>query len=510
MFRRRYPSSSFTNPKTCFISIQAQPKQEFINPSIKQLVQTGQFYEALKLYIKLCNNGFKPDNFTFPYILKASSQLTDPTLGFLIHNQTIKTGFDSNIFVANSLILFYGKLGHLESVRYMFDKIPHRNVVTWTATISAFSQNNRFNISIEFFRYMRILGIKPNSFTLATLLPSFSYFDQSNQIHSFLIKHGFESDIFVSTALIDVYAKCGNTLSAKHVFDEMPERNLVSWNAICLGYNQNGNMRESLKLFTEMQKFDNFWPDSFSVVTALCSCSNLASLREGKEIHGYVYKANLENSVLVGNGLIDMYGKCGFLELADHVFDKMQERDVGSWTALIMCHGLHGQGVKAIEIFEKMKKTKAVTPNSVTLVAILTACSHSCLVEDGFKYFKSLNDDFGIEPAMKHYICMVDLLGRAGLLAEALKFINEMPVQADSRVWEALLGSATIQGDMVVAEIAAKNLMESESENPELCVQLANIYANSGKWDDVVKIRGSLQSMKLRKSPGVSSVQVVL
>ncbi|MCL7049471.1 hypothetical protein MKW94_006515 [Papaver nudicaule] len=477
MFRRSYCCFSLTNPKSSLYSTQTRSnsKPEFLNSSIKQLVQRGESIQAVELCIKLCNNGFKPDNFIFPYILKASSQLKDPFFGFQFHNQIIKTGFDSNVFVANSLILFYGKLGHLQNVQYLFDKIPQKNIVSWTAMISAYTQNHRFDLAIELFRYMQIVGVKANSFTMATLLPSFCDAYQLIQVHSFLIKHG----------------------------------NLVSWNALCSGYNQNGDARESLKLFAEMQKCGAFRPDSFTVVTALCSCSALTLVRQGKEIHGYLYRAGLESCVLVSNGLIDMYGKCGFLEIAKRVFNRMWERDVGSWTALIMCYGIHGQGLKAIEIFEQMKKTKSVSPNSVTLLAILTACSHSCLVEDGFKYFQSMTDGFGIEPTVKHYVCMVDMLGRAGLLEEALKFINRIPQPVDFRVWEALLGCATIQGDVEIAEIAAKSLMEMGTENPEVCVQVANIYAKSSRWDDVAKSRGAFQFMKLQKSPGVSVVQTL-
>ncbi|KAF9616472.1 hypothetical protein IFM89_029769 [Coptis chinensis] len=420
-------------------------------------------------------------------------------MGHLIHNTVIKTGFESNLFVANSLILFYGQLGKLESIRFLFDEMPVRNIVTWTAVISAFSQNHKFDSAIGYFREMQIEGVKPNSFTMATLLPSFCNSEELIQIHSFLIKCGFDCDVFVSTALIDVYAKCGSIFPAQQVFNEMPERNIVSWNAMMLGYNQNGGALVSLELFAKMRRSRNVQPDSFSVVTALNSCSVLTTLRNGKEIHGYVYKVGLEGVVFIGNGLIDMYGKCGLLEVAERVFYEMRERDVSSWTALITCYGLHGQGAKAISIFEEMKQTKSITPNSVTITAILTACSHSCLVEDGIRYFEAMTSDFGIEPTMKHYSCIVDLLGRTGFLEEALKFIAKMPIQADVRLWESLLGTAVIQGDKSIAEIAAKSLITLQSENPEVLIQLANVYAKFGRWEEVAKIR-----VVLCKTPGLS------
>ncbi|XP_058076343.1 putative pentatricopeptide repeat-containing protein At3g49142 [Magnolia sinica] len=222
-----------------------------------------------------------------------------------------------------------------------------------------------------------------------------------------------------------------------------------------------------------MQESNTIQPDTFTIVAILGSSSCLASLRQGKEIHGYVYRATMEHEIFVTNRLIDMYGKCGDVEKAQQVFDNMQERDVGSWTALINCYGLHGHGTRAIAVFEKMKQTPSGTPQLY----------------------------FSIDPTMKHHVCIVDMLGRAGHLMEALKFISDMPIQPDSRVWEALLGAASIRGDRTATEIAVKQLLELEPENSvELQVQLSSIYAKAGKWDDVAKIRGRMKS----KSPGIS------
>ncbi|RWR84439.1 Pentatricopeptide repeat [Cinnamomum micranthum f. kanehirae] len=461
---KRHPPNYTRNP---LISFHTQPRSQSNNTSIKTLVQGGNFIEALQLYSKLWNHGFKPDNFTFPYILKASSHLQNPCMGLLLHSHAIKTGFDSNLYVGNSLILFHGQFGYLDVVHQLFEDMPERNIVTWTGVISAFIQNDRFEDGAELFRAMRI------------------------------------------AALLDVYAKCGHANFARQHFDELPWRNLVSWNAMISGYNYNGNAQVSLELFVDMQRSEKIQPDSFTIVAVLSSCSSLASSRGGKEIHGYVYRAGFERENFIGNGLIDMYGKCGDMELAQRVFNEMLERDVNSWTALISCYGLNGHGTKAIAIFERMKQTASITPNSVTFIAVLTACSHACLLQDGFQYFKAMSSNFGIEPAMKHYVCMVDMLGRAGQFSEALRFINEMPIRPDSRAWEALIGAASIRGDTAAAEIASKCLLELEPENPDLDVQLSNIHAKAGNWDHVAKIRGRMRSNKLQKSPGLSWIETL-
>lgn len=505
-FLKRCISPYTRNP---LISFHTQPKSQPNNTAIKTLAQGGHFIEALQLYSKLWNHGFKPDNFTFPYILKASSQLQNPYMGLLIHSHAIKTGFDSNLYVDNSLILFYGVFGYVDTVHQLFDKMPERNIVTWTLAISAFIQNGHFDYGAELFRAMRIEGIRPNSFTMATILPGISVEPEAAQMHGLMVKCGFDSDVLVSTALLDVYAKCGLAYFAHKHFNELPRRNLVTWNAMISGYNQNGNPRESLELFVDMQRSERIQPDSFTIVAVLCSCSSLASSRGGKEINGYVYRAGFERENFVGNALIDMYGKCGDVELAQHVFDEMPERDVNSWTALITCYGLNGHGTRAIAIFEEMKQMTSVNPNSVTFMAVLTACSHACLLQDGFRYFEAMSSYFGIEPAMKHYVCMVDMLGRAGNFSEALRFINEMPIRPDAHVWEALIGAASIQGDTATAEIASKFLLELEPENPDFDVQLSNIYAKAGYWDHVAKIRGRMRSNKFQRSPGLSWIETM-
>lgn len=441
-------------------------KLKAIASAVRQLVHAGNFVRALDLFSKFWNDGkLKPDCFIFPDLIKASSNLESPSLGLILHSHAIKLGYDSNSFVSTALLLFYGNFGNLEDIDTLFEGLSNRNIVTWTAAISAYSQNNQLDRSIQLFHEMRMAGISPNSFTMAALLPAFTYGREISMhlIHGLLIKCGFESDNIVSTAFICMLAKSGMLLTAHSIFDRMRLKNLVSWNSMILGYAQNGRFQESLQLFVEMQNLGTISPDSFSVVTALCCCSGLSLLGQGKEIHGYAYRVGfMEGNSLVNNAIIDMYGKCGVLEFAERVFCNLRERDVASWTALINSYGLNGKGDKAIHTFEKLKENGEISPNSVTLTTVLSACSHCCMVGEGFKYFRGMSKEFGIQPNMKHYSCMVDLLTRAGFYREALKFINEMPISPGVELWQTLLGAATIGGDRLTAEIASKHLMERE------------------------------------------------
>ncbi|XP_058076350.1 pentatricopeptide repeat-containing protein At3g12770-like [Magnolia sinica] len=239
--------SYYPNPRQPLISFHTQQPKSHPNIStIKTLVQGGHFIQALQHYTNLWNNGHKPDNFTFPYILKASSQLPHPTIGLSIHSHAIKTGFHTDLFVGNSLILFYARFGYLDIMHRLFDEIPQKNIVTWTAIISAYSQNGQFSYAIELFHGMLVADVRPNSFTMAVILGGLCCNQGAMQIHGFMIKCGFESDVIISTALIDSYAKCGNAKFACGCFSEMTQRNLVSWNAMISGFNRSGNTQAAL------------------------------------------------------------------------------------------------------------------------------------------------------------------------------------------------------------------------------------------------------------------------
>jgi pentatricopeptide repeat protein len=248
-------------------------------------------------------------------------------------------------------------------------------------------------------------------------------------------------------------------------------------------------------------------PNSVTYASILPACGNLAALGYGKEFHNDIVKSGFQSDVFVGNGLVDMYAKCGNIEDAFKVFDEMPSRNVVSWTAMIVGYAMHGYGIEALQLFGKMQNS-GMKPNHVTFVGVLSACCNAGLVDDGRWYFDCMSRDYDITPAMKHYCCMVDLLGRAGHLDEARDFINKMPISPDAALWGSLLSACRIHNNIELGEHVAEQLFDSEPNNPAHYVLLSNIYAAAGKWDDVQNVRRLMKERKVERMPGCSWIEV--
>eukprot|EP01018_Ginkgo_biloba_P008465 Gb_26313 [translate_table: standard] len=533
--------------------------------------QNGYNVEALKLFRQMQLAGVEPDKFTFASVLPACGSLAALDYGRNVHEEIILSGSMSDIFVENALLDMYAKCGSMEDARTVFDNMPERDVVSWTALISGYAQNGLFYEALELFekmpqrnvvswtvmiagyaqhgqvdealklfqkipvkdviswtaiiagyvqngcydealklfQEMQLQGVKPSSGTFASVLPAcanLAALHEGKELHEDIIKSGFQYDIFVGNALVDMYAKCQRIEDAQKVFQEMPRRDLVSWNSMIAGYTQNGYFTEALKLFQQMQLMcvkPN--PDAFASV--LSACANLAALHEGKKIHEGIVSCGFHSDVFVGSALIDMYAKCGSIDDARNVFDNMLKQDVVLWNAMIVGYATHGCGKEALQLFEQMQHLDT-KPNLVTFVGVLTACCHAGLVDDGCQYFDAMSQDYHIVPAMKHYCCMVDLLGRAGRLDEALNFINKMPIQPDATVWGTLLGACTIHINIELGEHVAEQLFESDPRNAAHYVALSNIYAAAGRWDGVEKVRKMMKDRKVVKMPGCSWIEM--
>jgi len=352
-----------------------------------------------------------------------------------------------------------------------------------------------------------------------------------------IIRSGFQSDVIVVSALIDMYAKCGSMQKARELFDKMHHRDVVSWTTMVTRYVQNGYVDEALKLFQAMPQRDVFsWtsmiagyaqngraeealklfqqmhlagmrPNSRTFASILPVCASLGALEHGMEIHADIIRSGLECDLIVANALIDMYAKCGILDTAHKLFDRMHQRDVVSWTAMIAGYAVHSCGKEALELFEQMKYS-GISPDHVTLVCVLSACCHAGLVEEGYQYFNRLSKDYHITPTMDHYSCMVDLLCRAGRLDEAQTFISKMPITPDVEMLISLLGVCKIHNKIELAECVAELIFELDPENAAPYVLLSNIYATAGRWEDIEKVRKMMKDRGVKKTPGCSWIEI--
>lgn len=368
-------------------------------------------------------------------------------------------------------------------------------------------------------------------------------------VHTQIVKSGFEKYPVVQTALLDSYARfCSDLGTARQVFDGMSERNIVSWTAMVSGYARVGEMGNAVLMFEEMPERERdvpSWnaviagctqnglfseaitlfrrmvmvaaegkdcvnrPNLVTVVCGLSACGNTGMLQLGRCIHGYIYRNRLECDLFLLNSLVDMYGKCGSLKQARRVFDKSLKRSVTTWNSMINCFALHGQSGEAIAVFEEMIQCGSdVKPDGVTFVGLLNACTHGGLVEQGRYYYDMMTRDYAIEPQIEHYGCQIDLLGRAGRFEEAMEVVRGMRMPPDVVVWGSLLNGCKIHGRIDLAEFAVKRLIELDPNNGGYGVMLANVYVESGKWDEVRKLRKTLQEQNAHKTPGCSWIEV--
>lgn len=488
---------------------------EFLDPDIylwnaiiRGYSRHNLFEQALYMYLKMQSAGVSPDRFTIPYVLKACSGKTDIEMGRIVHGHIFRYGFESDVFVQNGLVALYAKCSQIERARIVLDGLNDRTIVSWTSIISGYAQNGQPVEALKFFYQMRQCNVKPDWIALVSVLRAYTDVEdlkQGKSVQSCVIKMGldFEPDLLVS--LTAMYSKCGLVSVARLLFDQMEIPNLILWNAMISGYAKNGYADEAVNLFRKMIS-KNLTPDSITVRATILACAHVGSLELARWIDGYISKSEYRSDVFVNTALIDMYAKCGSVDLARQVFDRTTDKDVIVWSAMIVGYGLHGRGREAIDLFNSMKQA-GVHPNDVTFVGLLTACNHSGLVEEGWGFFQYMTD-YGIEARHQHYSCVVDLLGRAGYLNKAHDFILGMPIEPGVTVWGALLSACKIYRHVPLGEYAAKKLFALDPLNTGHYVQLSNLYASARMWDRVQKIRIIMREKGLNKDFGYSLIEI--
>ncbi|XP_010246332.2 PREDICTED: pentatricopeptide repeat-containing protein At1g08070, chloroplastic-like [Nelumbo nucifera] len=527
--------------------------------------------ESVALYREMCREGVTPDVYTFQFLFKACSQCSSIREGQTVHGNFLKLFDGSDIFARNSLIHMYSELGHIEvarrifdgmdqknvvswtmmvgcyakigcmdEARSLFDQMPERNVVSWTSMIASYVQIHQFEEAVGFFKKMVSSNIKPDVVAMVSVLSACSHLrelDLGKWVHHFVSKERIGMTRHLAVALIDMYAKCGDMDAARQVFDSMGSKVLVAWNAIIDGYCKLGKLDVACSLFDQMGDrdlvtfnsmitgyvqnssfkdafllFSELWhsglkPDNFMIVSLLSACANLGALYQGKMLHAYIEQSSAEPDVFVGTALVDMYAKCGLIGEAKQVFNIMPNKDVLAWTVMISGLALHGDGKSALDHFLLMRE-EGIRPNRVTYVAVLSACSHSGLVEEGYFHFNEMVSIFNIEPQIEHYGCMVDLLGRSGYLKDAERLIQSMPVEPNAVIWGSLLGSCRVYNDVELAEKAAKNLLVLEPQKDAIYILLYNIYNSTGRWSSAVELRGMMEGCGIRKLAGCSTIVI--
>ena len=473
------------------------------------LAEHGCGHEAYELFLQMKREGFKPNAFTYASILNACASAGALEWVKEVHTHARAAGFESDVRVGNALVHMYAKCGSIDDARLAFDKMEERNVVTWTVMIGGLAEHGCGHEAYELFLQMKREGFKPNAFTYASILnacASAGALEWVKEVHTHARAAGFESDVRVGSALVHMYAKCGSIDDARLAFDKMEERNVVTWNVMIGGLAQHGCGHEAYELFLQMKR-EGLKPDAFTYASILNACASAGALEWVKEVHRHARAAGFESDVRVGSALVHMYAKCGSIDDARLAFDKMEERDVVTWNVMIGGLAEHGCGLEALEVFRSMI-ADGVKPDEISFVAVLSACSHSGLVDEGRRLFLAMTQDYGIERTVELCTCMVDVLGRAGHLEEAKLLIGNMPVEADGATWGALLGACRTYGNVDLGKLAANELLKLEPKDASAYVLLSNIYAAAGKWEEVLWVRTMMQERGIRKEPGRSWIEV--
>ncbi|XP_015570528.1 pentatricopeptide repeat-containing protein At3g05340 [Ricinus communis] len=449
------------------------------------------------------------DQATLTTILSACDR---PELSFanrMIHCLVFINGFERETTVGNALMTSYFKCGSSSLGRQVFDEMLERNVITWTAIISGLSQNEMYEDSLGLFVQMRCGLIEPNFLTYLSSLTACSglqALEKGRQIHGLVWKLGIQSNLCIESALMDLYSKCGSLEDARRVFESAVELDEVSMTVILVGFTQNGFEEEAIEFFVKMVNIGTeVDPNMVSAVLGACGVDT--SLGLGKQIHSLVIKRSLGSNPFVGNGLINMYSKCGELQESIKVFNGLTCRNSVSWNSMIAAFARHGDGFRALRLYEEMIQEGAV-PTDLTFLSLLHACSHVGLVDKGMKFLKSMTKVYGISPRAEHYACVVDMLGRAGLLNEAKSLIERLSIKPDVLIWQALLGACSIRGDTEIGKYAAEQLLLLEPKKPAPYVLLANIYSSKGRWDERARTIKRMKEMGVAKETGISWIEI--
>ncbi|PSS01131.1 Pentatricopeptide repeat-containing protein [Actinidia chinensis var. chinensis] len=353
-------------------------------------------------------------------------------------------------------------------------------------------------------------GVLPNKFTYPFVLKACAGIGSlilGKQVHSSVVKIGFDSDVHVGNTMVHMYCCCGGGVEfAQKVFDEMPKSDSVSWSAMIGGYARLGMSTDAVGLFREMQ-VSGVRPDEVTMVSVLSACADLGALELGKWVESYIEREKVPKCVELCNALIDMFAKCGDVDKALKLFRDMNGKTIVSWTSVIVGMAMHGRGSEAVSLFEEMREGGMV-PDDVVFIGLLSACSHSGLVEEGWRYFDSMSKDFGIVAKIEHYGCVVDLLSRAGLVKEALDFVQKMPIEPNSIIWRTLVTACRAYGELNLGESITKQLIKNEPMHDSNYVLLSNIYAKSFRWEKKTKVREVMEKRGMQKIPGSTKIEL--
>ncbi|KAK1272549.1 Pentatricopeptide repeat-containing protein [Acorus gramineus] len=451
----------------------------------------------------------EPNEELFVHLFRKCTQSGKLSEAKIVHTHFNGSKFKSNVSLQNMIVTMYCKCGSFVDARKSFDEMPIKDMVTWTSMITGYAQNDRPEEALKLFPKMLALGLKPNEFTFASLFKAaaaaVSGGDYGRQIHTFCVKCGFAFNVYVGSAMMDMYARRGRMSDARLVFDGLDRKNAVSYNVLIAGHARMNEGEEALNRFREMKRLD-LETTHYTFSSVFSAIAGIGALEQGRWVHAQLIKSDIELVAFVGNTLLDMYAKSGSIEDARMVFNRLVKRDIVSWNSMLTGCAQHGRGGETIHMFEEMLRAD-VSPTAISFLCVLTACSHAGLLSEGEHFFEMMKK-YDIEAEVEHYVTIVDLLSRAGHLHLAEKFIREMPIRPNSAVWGALLGACRMHKNIELGRIAAERVFELNPTDSGPHIILSNMYASMGMRIEAARVRKLMQDNGVKKEPACSWVQI--
>ncbi|XP_058105445.1 pentatricopeptide repeat-containing protein At3g63370, chloroplastic [Magnolia sinica] len=478
------------------------------NSMLSGYVQNGFCDEALGFFYEMQGVYQKPDQVSVISIASALGRLRNLLKGMELHAYAIKCGFDSDLQVGNTLVDMYTKCCYVHYANRVFRKMPSKDFISWTTIIAGYAQNHCYLEALDLFREVEMEGMKVDPMMIGSILLACSglkCISYAKQIHGYIIRNGL-FDLVLENAIVDIYGGCGEVEYAFRLFEMIKNKDVVSWTSMISSFVRNGLANEALDLFRDMIEA-SVEPDMVALVSVLSAAARLSALRKGREIHGFLVRKGFFMDGSMGSSLVDTYARCGTVDDSYKIFDTIRCNDLVLWTSMISAFGMHGRGKEAIDLYRRMQKTSLI-PDHVTFLALLYACSHSGLIDEGKRYLEVMRNEYLLEPWPEHYACVVDLLGRSDRLDEAYEFVKGMTIEPTAAVWCALLGACRVHSNNELGQVAARKLLELEPENPGNYVLVSNVFAAAHRWKDVEEVRMRMKSKGLKKSPACSWIEV--
>ncbi|KAL2508943.1 Pentatricopeptide repeat-containing protein [Forsythia ovata] len=496
--------------------------------------------EAVSLFFEMVREGIWPNEVTVVCVISACAKLGDLDLGKSVCAHIQESRLTFNAVMVNALVDMYIKCGDIEMAKHLFDDCTDKNLVLYNTILSNYVRLGKAKEALDIFCELLDRGSQPDRVTMLSAIAAsaeLGNFCFGKQCHAHVFRNGLESWDNIGNAIIDMYTKCGKQEWACKVFNRMPNKTIVSWNSLIAGYVRNGDVESAQSMFYEMPERnlvswntmiralvqescfndaielfrrmhnEGVRADRVTMMSVASACGYLGALDLAKWTYTYIRKHGIQCDMRLSTALVDMFARCGNTQSAMEVFDTMKKRDVSSWTAAIGAMAMEGNGERAVKLFHEMLR-QGVKPDEVVFVGVLAACSHAGLVDQGMEIFRNMKGSHGITPQIVHYGCVVDLLGRAGSLDEALDIIKCMPMEPSDVIWGALLAACRIHKNEKITTQALERLSESAKGKTGIQVLLSNIYASAGKWSDVANVRVHMKEKGLRKVPGSSSIEV--